>query len=85
MKTYRVNIAVRVLETYEVEAESAEEAAESWCWGELARRDDEALDTELLAVKEVDRARIRPVAETSACQAADSVACSSTVNEGDAS
>jgi hypothetical protein len=53
MKTYRVKVAVRILEIYEVEAENAEEASETWCDGELIDRSDEALDSEILSTKEI--------------------------------
>lgn len=52
MAIFRVSVAVRVLEVYEVEAESAADAADNWCWGELIHHSDEALDTEVLRVKE---------------------------------
>jgi hypothetical protein len=45
-KTYRVSVIERTLAFYEVEAEDARAAAESWQDGEFESRDDEALDTE---------------------------------------
>lgn len=53
MKTYEVSVAVRILEIYRVEADDEEAAAELWCDGELIHTNDEALDSDLLAVKEV--------------------------------
>lgn len=53
MTKYRVNIAVRSLEIYEVDADDAESAQAQWGDGELIHTDDEALDSEVLSVKEV--------------------------------
>jgi hypothetical protein len=53
MKTFRVKVAFRILEIYEVEAENAEEASEIWCDGELIDRSDDALDSQILSIKEV--------------------------------
>lgn len=52
MRTYHVKVAVRILEIYEVEADDAEEAADNWTEGTLIHTCDEALDTEILTVKE---------------------------------
>jgi hypothetical protein len=52
MKTYHVKVAVRILEIHEVEAEDAETAAVVWDDGELIHTDNEALDSEVLSVKE---------------------------------
>ena len=53
MKKYRVNVAVRILEIYEVEAEDAETAAAVWDDGKLIHTNDETLDSEVLSVKEI--------------------------------
>jgi hypothetical protein len=53
MKTYRVKVAIRILEIYHVEAEDEEEAAESWADGDLVHTNDEALDSTVLTIKEV--------------------------------
>jgi hypothetical protein len=53
MKTYHVRVAVRVLEIYAVEANGPETAADDWNFGTLIHTDDEALDSEVLSVKEV--------------------------------
>lgn len=53
MKTYHVKVAVQILEIYEVEAEDAETASESWSEGKLIHTNDEALDSTVLSVKEV--------------------------------
>jgi len=53
MKKYRVSVAVQILEIYEIEAEDAETASESWCDGKLIHTNDDALDTTVLSVKEV--------------------------------
>ena len=53
MKKYHVKVAVRILEIYEVEADDSETAAEDWGCGKLIDADDEALETEILSVKEV--------------------------------
>ena len=53
MKSFHVSVAIRVLEIYRVDAESQEEAADNWCWGELVHTSDEALDSEFLGVEEV--------------------------------
>ena len=52
MKTYHVNVAVRILEIYEIEAEDAETASDDWSFGRLIDADDEVLDSEVLSVKE---------------------------------
>jgi hypothetical protein len=52
MKKYHVKVAVQTLETYEVEAEDAEAASESWPDGDLIHTNDEALDSIVLSVKE---------------------------------
>lgn len=52
MKTYHVNVAVQILEIYEVEAEDAHTAAEWWAEGTLILTNDEALDSIVLSVKE---------------------------------
>ncbi len=53
MKNYHVKVAVRILEIYEVQAKDKEAAADSWSDGDLIRTYDEALDSEILSVKEV--------------------------------
>jgi hypothetical protein len=53
MKIYHVNVAVRILEIYEIEAEGAEAAAESWADGDLIHTNDEALESEVLSVKAI--------------------------------
>jgi hypothetical protein len=53
MKKYRVKVAVRILEVYEVDAENPETASEDWFGGNLIHTSDEALDSEILSVKEV--------------------------------
>jgi hypothetical protein len=53
MKKYHVKVAVQILEIYEVEAEDAEAASEVWSDGDLIYTNDEALDSAVLSVKEV--------------------------------
>jgi hypothetical protein len=53
MKKYHVSVAVQILEIYEIEAEDADLAADDWSFGDLIHRDDEALETTVLSVKEV--------------------------------
>ena len=53
MKKYHVKVAVQILEIYEVEAEDPETASDDWSFGDLIHRDDEALDSTVLSVKEV--------------------------------
>ena len=53
MKTFRVKVAVRILEIYEVEAENADVAAVTWDEGKLLHTSDEALDSEILSTKEI--------------------------------
>ena len=53
MKRYRVKVAVKILETYEVEATSEGEAADDWGLGELIDADDEALESEVLEVEAI--------------------------------
>jgi hypothetical protein len=53
MKTYRVKVAVRVLEIYEVRAEDEADASDNWSDGDLIHTSDEALETEVLSVEEV--------------------------------
>ena len=53
MKRFNVNVGVRILEIYQVEAEDAGEAADFWCDGRLIHTDAEALDSEVLSVEEV--------------------------------
>jgi len=53
MKTFEIRVAVRTLEIYQVEAENAEAAREAWCDGELVHASDEALNSEILSVKEM--------------------------------
>ena len=53
MKRYRVKVAVKTLETYEVEANSEAEAADDWGLGELVDADDEALESEVLVVEAI--------------------------------
>jgi hypothetical protein len=52
MKTYHVKVAVQILEIYEIEAEDAEAASESWSDGDLIHTNDEALDSIVLSVEE---------------------------------
>jgi hypothetical protein len=52
MKKYEVTVAVRILEIYQVEANDRASAAEAWSDGELIHTDDEALEGEVLRVKE---------------------------------
>jgi hypothetical protein len=52
MKTYHVKVAIRILEIYKVEAEDEESARDMWCDGDLIHTSDEALDSEVLSVKE---------------------------------
>ena len=52
MRTYYVRVAVRIREIYKVEAEDPEAAAERWAEGDLIHTDDEALDSEVLSIKE---------------------------------
>jgi hypothetical protein len=52
MKTYYVNVAVRILEIYKVRAEDPESARDLWSDGVLIHTNDEALDSEVLSVKE---------------------------------
>jgi hypothetical protein len=52
MNTYHVKVAVRILEIYKVQAEDKESAADLWSDGDLIHTDDEALDAEVLSVKE---------------------------------
>jgi hypothetical protein len=51
MKTYRVKVAVRILEIYEIEADDPEAAA-CCADGDLIHTNDEALDSEVLSMKE---------------------------------
>ena len=53
MKTYHVKVAVRILEIYKVRAEDKDSAADSWSEGDLIHTNDEALDAEVLSVREV--------------------------------
>ena len=53
MKTYRVTVMSRVLEFYEVEADSAEEAEEFYVLGHYLGCDEEALDNQIVSVKEI--------------------------------
>jgi len=52
MKTYRVKVIIRTLEYYEVEADSPEEAEELYALGDYLGCDEEALDNEVISVKE---------------------------------
>jgi hypothetical protein len=52
MKTYHVNVAVRILEVYQVEARDDEEASLNWNDGDLIHTSGEALDAEVLSVEE---------------------------------
>ena len=52
MNTYHVKIALRILEIYKVQAKDKESAADIWSDGDLIHTDDEALDTEVLSVRE---------------------------------
>ena len=51
-KTYRVKVLSRVLEFYEVEAASPEEAEELYAIGDYLGCDEEALDNEVVSVEE---------------------------------
>jgi hypothetical protein len=53
MKKYHVKVAVQTLEIYEVETEDAEAAADDWSFGTLIDADDEALESTVLSVEEV--------------------------------
>jgi hypothetical protein len=53
MKTYRVKVIIRILEFYEVEADSPEEAEEDYTFGRFLGSDEEALDNEVVGVEEV--------------------------------
>jgi len=53
MKTYHVKVAVQILEIYELEAEDAETASECWSDGDLIHTNDEALESIVLSVKDV--------------------------------
>jgi hypothetical protein len=52
MKKYHVKVAARVLEIWEVEAETADDAIATWDDGRLIHTCDEALETEVLSAKE---------------------------------
>jgi len=52
MKTYRVKVISRILEFYEVEADSPEEAEELYAVGDYLGCDEEALDNEIVSVEE---------------------------------
>ncbi len=52
MKKYRVSIVARTLETYEVEAEDADQAEANWTEGKLVCTDDN-LESEILSVEEI--------------------------------
>lgn len=52
MKTYTVTVKVSLIEFYEVEAESPEEAMENWQDGVLLDSDDTHRDAEPLNAKE---------------------------------
>ena len=53
MKTYTVTVKVSVLEFYEVEAETREEALDNWSDGVFVGSDDSHLDAEPLKAKEM--------------------------------
>ena len=53
MKTYTVTVKVSLLEFYEVEAETREEALENWSDGVFVGSDDSHLDAEPLKAKEM--------------------------------
>lgn len=53
MSRFHVTVAARMLETYEVEATDPVEASDRWFEGRFLFCDDEALETEVLSVKEV--------------------------------
>ena len=53
MKKYHVKVAVQILEIYEVEAEDPEIAADDWSFGDLIHTNDEALESIVLSVEEV--------------------------------
>lgn len=50
MPRYTVKVAVRILEFYEVNAASEQEASENWADGNLRHTSDEALDSQVLGV-----------------------------------
>jgi len=52
MRKYHVTVAVRILEIYEIEAEDQKTVSESWAEGDLIHTNDEALDSNVLSVKE---------------------------------
>jgi len=52
MKTYRVKVISRILEFYEVEAGSLEEAEELYALGHYLGCDEEALDNEVVSIEE---------------------------------
>jgi hypothetical protein len=53
MKTYHVKVAVQILEIYEIEADDPETASDDWSSGDLIYTDDDALDSTVLSVQEV--------------------------------
>lgn len=53
MKTYNVTVRVSLLEYYEVEAASSEEALENWRYGQFLESGNEYLDTQPLHAEEV--------------------------------
>ena len=52
MRTYRVKVITRVLEFYEIEADSPEEAEELYALGHYLGCDEEALDNEIAGIEE---------------------------------
>ena len=53
MRKYEAKVAVKIIEFYEVEAASAEEAAGDWGLGDLVHTSDAFLDAEVLSVEEI--------------------------------
>jgi hypothetical protein len=53
MKKYHVKVAVQILEIYEVQVPDAPSAAKAWSKGRLVYIDDEARQSTVLSVEEV--------------------------------
>lgn len=54
MKTYIVTVRVSLLEYFEVEATSPEEAFENWRYGQFLESGDAYLDTQPLRAEEIE-------------------------------
>ncbi|QOJ14833.1 MAG: hypothetical protein HRU75_09350 [Planctomycetia bacterium] len=52
MKHFHVTVAVKILEVYKVEATDPADASDRWFEGALIHTSDEALETDVLSVKE---------------------------------